>query len=202
MNDSDFDYDVELSDGNSPRDNDSREPRQGRFWVRKHNHEILASGDDKCPEPDNSGVVLRRYFASLDEAIVAWGQWPSHSTNSFAKIAKEAVIEAAQMESTEPLEYFFVESSMQYIAVVMRNCGGAGRMWINKNEIHLLSHISGSKPFTLKGKTFYRITLSGGTTPPGTKKMCAVTYQSVPGNGICPCESPNCPYSAVSQQAD
>lgn len=173
-------------------------PREGRFWVRKHNHEILASGDDKCPEPENSGVVLRRYFASLDEAIVAWGQWPSYSTSFFSKIAKAAVIEAAQMESTEPLEYFFVESSMQYIAVVMRNSGGAGRMWINKNEIHLLSHVSGSKPFTNKGKNFYRIALSSATASQGTKKMCPVTYQSVPGNGICPCESPRCPFSRVS----
>ncbi len=196
MTEDQFEYDVdsELPDG----DNSDESPREGLYWVRKNNHEILASGQSPCPEPDNSGVVLRRYFRDLDKAVVTWEGWPYPGGRHFVKVAKAAIGEAASLLGTEPLEYFFVEGSRQYIAVVMRNSNHAGRLWLTKSEVHSMVEVKDSKPFDVKGKTFFKIPLLVGSSKSEVeKKVCPVLFQTVPSSGICPCEHPRCPYSNV-----
>lgn len=192
----DFDYDFESV---VPDTEDKTEkPREGAWWVRKHNHDLLAPGDIDCPEPENSGVVLRKYFKDLDSAIVAWGGWPFSAGDGNKKMAIEAIAALVEELATEPLEYFFVEPSRQYIAVVTRNSNHAGRLWLNKNEIHSVVPIPGFAPFEVKGKLFFKVVLDGPTSSSATeKKVCSETFQIVPSNGLCPCESPGCEFSGI-----
>jgi hypothetical protein len=197
MIDDDFEYDFESV---LPDVEDLSEiPRDGSWWVRKHNHEVLAPGDIDCPEPENSGVVLRRYFTDLGEAIAAWGGWPSSSNHENIRVARECIVALTEELRTEPLEYFFVEPSCQYIAVVTRNSNHAGRLWLNKREIHSLVRIPGSVPFEVKGKTFFKVILNSSTELLAVeKKVCSETFQIVPTSGVCPCESPRCEFSGIS----
>jgi hypothetical protein len=196
MTEDDFDYDFESEIQSS---DDSREmPREGAWWVRKHNHEVLARGDIDCPEPENGGVVLRRYFKDLGSAIAAWGGWPSSSDHGNIRTARECITALVQELNSEPLEYFFVEPSCQYIAVVTHNSNHAGRLWLNKHEIHSLVRIPGSVPFEVKGKTFFKVVLtSSAELLVVEKKVCSETFQIVPTSGVCPCESPRCEFSNV-----
>lgn len=173
-------------------------PREGAWWVRKHNHELLAPGDTDCPEPENSGVVLRRYFKDLDSALVAWGGWPFLAGDVNKKMAIESIAALVEELVTEPLEYFFVEPSRQYVAVVTRNSNNAGRLWLNKNEIHSLVPIPGFTPFEIKGKSFFKVVLNSPAKLLAVeKKVCSETFQIVPSSGVCPCESPRCEFSSI-----
>jgi hypothetical protein len=185
-----FEEFLSATEGN----NTESEPRTGRWWVRKHNHEILVSGEQSSPEPDNSGVVLRRYFSSYDEAIESWGRFkdaPYKKDDARAAFEEQAIMEGATAH-----EFFYVEPSRDYLAVVFSNSGHGGRAWLRKTEIHLLKQVKNSTSFTLHGKPFFRLSFHDARQHDTKKQsVCKFIFEIVPLSGICPCGNAECEYS-------
>jgi hypothetical protein len=172
--------------------------RDGLMWVRKHNHEILATGDVPSPEPENNSVVQRRYFRSLDSALKAWGRFAG--TPYKVDVAQDVINEMASLESTSPHEYFFVTSDPSYLAVVMKHSKGSGRVWLRKTTIHSARSVKNSE--LRSGKKFYEVKLGDyaqkkvgtNSSSSSSRLICKTTGQYVPLSGKCDCGKSSCPY--------
>jgi hypothetical protein len=204
-NDDDFpldeDYLVSLSDdvsGEESLGDISEPPRSGLLWVRKHNHEVVGDGAESSPEPENNGVVRRHYFSTFDSALTNWGKF--NGTPYKRDVAQGIIDEVATAESTIPHEYFFVTSDPSYLAVVMKNSGHRGRVWLRKTVIHAARQVKNSQKRS--GKNFYEVQLSdyssksvaGSTSASAARLMCTSTGQYVPLSGKCDCGDLACPY--------
>lgn len=176
-------------------------PRDGLYWVRKHNHEVVSVGNEDSPEPDNKGVVQRRYFSSFENALSAWGKYVG--ANHKQSVAREIINEMADLESTSPHEYFFVTSDPSYLAVVMKHSDHRGRVWLRKTTIHSAASVKNARP--REGKKFYEVLLSdyAAKSSPSTSGksstslICGSTGQYVPLNGKCDCGDPVCQYFSM-----
>ena len=188
---------ADVSDEKSLGDTDEP-PRFGFLWVRKHNHEVVGDGAEPSPEPENNGVVRRHYFSSLDSALTAWGKF--NGAPYKCDVAQGIIDEVAAAESTTPHEYFFVTSDPSYLAVVMKNSGHRGRVWLRKTVIHASCQVGNSQK--RNGKNFYEVLLSdyssksvtGSTSASAARLICSSTGQYVPLSGKCDCGDHACPY--------
>lgn len=196
---SDFDDMYDTAEAVS---NDDGGPREGRFWVRKHNHEIVGLGDES--RPDGPGIVLRRYFSDLETGIATWGRFQGLKWK--VEKAREMVTRVSEAESASFRECFFTEQSGvpgDYLAVVMDK-SRSGRLWLRKTSIHTAVHVAETNPTDVRDKKFfvhnfadYRST-SGGSHATATKRpVCRFTNYVVPYSGICECGEPECEYSEV-----
>lgn len=197
----DEDYLASLADdvsGEESHGDTGEQPRSGLFWVRKHDHVVVGDGAGASPEPDNNGIVRRHYFSTFDSALVAWGKFNGMPYKR--AVAQEIIDEVANAESTAPHEYFFVTSDPSYLAVVMKNSGHRGRVWLRKTVIHAARQVRNSRK--RDGKNFYEVLLSdyspksvaGSTSASADRLICASTGQYVPLSGKCDCGDRACPY--------
>lgn len=181
---------------------DSVDPRQGRFWVRKHSHEAVAPGDE--PRPEGEGLARRWYFADLREGLEAWGRYRGREDK--LETALRIAHVAAEVEATSVRECFFgFEDDVpgQYVAVVFANSGGAGRVWCRTTVIHTLTEVPGTEPITIKGAPRFShhfadfVEKKAGTSESArATPLCIVTQLRIPLSGKCDCGSPQCEYSS------
>lgn len=182
---------------------DTEPPRRGHLWVRKNTHEIVAPGDQ--PDPGLPGVVRRKYFDDLDEALKDWDGYGDDS--GVIDIVRKALSEVQRVEQSGLHEFFFCEPRRQYLSIVPMVSGHRPRAWLLKTEVHSAKQIPGSRPTTRKNKKFYVVPLPGGKNK-GTKKTSAAPRPRlvcgahpgvwVPLSGRCDCGSPECAYSGVT----
>ena len=180
--------------------NDDGNPRQGLLWVRKHNHEFVAGGDE--PRPPGPGIVLRRYFVDLEEAISAWGRFGSARW----KIDKslELLRRVEEAETSTFRECFFVfEQGVpgDYLAIVLGQ-SRSGRLWLRKTAIHSAVNVEETVQTDAMNKKFfehkfadYRGRETGHIAGASKRPVCQFTFLVVPFSGICECGYADCEYS-------
>jgi hypothetical protein len=180
--------------------NDDGRPRQGLMWVRKHNHEFVANGDES--RPAGSGIVLRRYFTDLEEGISSWGRFGGVRW----KIDKalDMTRQVANAESSAFRECFYVfEQGVpgEYLAIVMHH-SRSGRLWLRKTAIHSAVKLGETVPTDAKNKKFYEHKFADyrelgpqGSTASRKRPVCQFSFLVIPYSGICECANPECEYS-------
>ena len=188
-----------LHESSDQKTNSGESPREGLYWVRSHSHEVLAVGDVPSPEPENSGVVQRRYFADFEKALEGWGKFAGNKHK--VEKAQEIVNQMCDLESTGPHEFFFTVPSSSYLVVVMKNSNHSGRVWLRKTTIHTARKVAATTP--IKNKSYFECTLSdyidgvstgsSGAVPKQT--VCRISNIQVPLNGKCECGHPDCEFA-------
>jgi hypothetical protein len=192
----------QLHESNNQKTDTEESPRDGLYWVRRHSHEVLAVGDVPSPEPENSGVVQRRYFATFEKALDGWGRFTGNKHK--VKKAQEIVKQMCDLESTEPHEFFFTVPSGSYLAVVMKNSGHSGRVWLRKTTIHTARKVDATTP--IKNKSYFECTLpdyidgvsAGSKGVVAKRPVCKFSYIQVPLSGKCECGHPDCEFAPPS----
>jgi hypothetical protein len=185
-------------DGNIETD---EKARAGLYWVRSHSHEVLAVGDVSSPEPNNSGVVQRKYFSSLEDALDSWGKYEGDEHK--IEKAQQIIARMSSLESTEPHEFFYTVPNGSYVAVVMKNSNHSGRVWLRKTTVHSAQQVDETIPVENKNFFEYRFDdYIDAASPLESKKVmsrpiCRFSFVHIPLSGRCDCGHPDCDYGST-----